>query len=119
PPAPATVPIAPPTAPAPASPAAPPPVTTPPATVATPAGPVAAAAPSAAAAPRALLPAGPRRVLNASLPQIHRKVAVVIGVDNYDDPTIPKLANAVSDAVAIGKVLESQMGYETVVLENA
>ena len=114
-PAPATVAIAPQTAPAPASPAA-----TPPAPVATPAAPVAAAAPSAGTAtPRALLLAGPRRVLNASLPQIHRKVALVIGVDRYDDPTIPKLANAVGDALAIGKVLESQMGYETVVLENA
>ena len=58
-------------------------------------------------------------MLNASLPQIQRKVALVIGVDRYDDPTIPKLANAVGDARAIGKVLESQMGYETVVLENA
>jgi uncharacterized caspase-like protein len=46
-------------------------------------------------------------------------VALVIGVDRYDDPTIPALANAVGDARAIGKVLESQLGYETVVLENA
>jgi uncharacterized caspase-like protein len=58
-------------------------------------------------------------VLNASLPQIHRKVAVVIGIDRYRDPTIPPLDGAVGDALAIGKVLESQMGYETVVLENA
>ena len=43
----------------------------------------------------------------------------MIGVDRYDDPTIPALANAVGDARAIGKVLESQMGYETIVLENA
>jgi len=91
-----------------------------PAPSATPAAPVAAAAPPVAApTPSAPLLAGPRRVLNASLPQIHRKVALVIGVDRYDDPTIPALANAVGDARAIGKVLESQMGYETIVLENA
>jgi hypothetical protein len=66
-----------------------------------------------------LLAGNARRVINASLPQIQRKVAVVIGVDRYDDPTIPALANAVGDARAIGKVLESQLGYETVVLENA
>ena len=87
---------------------------------ATPAVPAAAAPVIAAATPSApLLAGGARRVRNASLPQINRKVALVIGVDQYDDPTIPKLANAVGDAHAIGKVLESQMGYETVVLENA
>jgi uncharacterized caspase-like protein len=66
-----------------------------------------------------LLNANARRVINASLPQIQRKVALVIGIDRYDDPSIPALANAVGDARAIGKVLESQLGYETVVLENA
>lgn len=87
---------------------------------AAPAATAAAAPVVAAATPSApLLAGGARRVRNASLPQINRKVAVVIGVDEYQDPTIPKLANAVSDAHAIGKVLESQMGYETVVLENA
>jgi uncharacterized caspase-like protein len=65
-----------------------------------------------------LLAGSARRVLNASQPQIQRKVALVIGVDRYADPAIPQLANAVGDARAIGKVLESQMGYETVVLEN-
>ena len=83
---------------APAAPAAPAPVTNPPAT---------------------LLASSARRVLNASLPQIHRKLALVIGIDRYEDPSIPQLANAVGDARAIGKVLESHMGYETVVLENA
>jgi uncharacterized caspase-like protein len=97
----------------------------PPVSVATPAA--ATAAPVAAASPvvAAAMPSGPmhagapRRVVNASLPQIQRKVAVVIGVDRYEDGTIPTLANAVGDARAIGKVFESQMGYETVVLENA
>src|SRR6185295_5678998 len=94
-------------APAPASPVA-----------ARPAPVTAAAPPVAAVAPAASLLASPRRVLSASLPQIQRKVALVIGVDRYSDPTIPALTNAVSDALALSKVLESQMGYETVVLEN-
>jgi uncharacterized caspase-like protein len=113
-PAPASVAIAPAAA-APAAPAtAPAPATTPAAPVALPA-PVVAAAPP----PAPLLASSARRVRNASLPQIHRKVALVIGIDRYEDPTIPTLGNAVGDARAIGKVLESQMGYETVVLENA
>jgi hypothetical protein len=107
---------------APATPAAATPTAaTPPALAVTPAAPAAAAATvvAAAAPPAPLLASSARRVLNASLPQIQRKVALVIGVDRYQDPAIPKLANAVGDARAIGKVLESQMGYETIVLENA
>jgi hypothetical protein len=80
----------------------------------TPARAVAAAAPAAP-----LLSGTARRVRSASLPQIERKVALVIGVDRYADQSIPQLANAVGDARAISKVLESQMGYETIVLENA
>ncbi|MFY7950228.1 MAG: caspase family protein, partial [Gemmatimonas sp.] len=60
-----------------------------------------------------------RRVRSAALPQIERKVALVIGVDRYNDPAIPTLANAVRDARAIGRIFESDLGYETVVLENA
>jgi hypothetical protein len=60
-----------------------------------------------------------RRVLSASLPQIERKVALVIGVDRYDDASIPTLSNAVRDARAVAKVFESQLGYETVVIDNA
>jgi hypothetical protein len=59
-----------------------------------------------------------RRVVVAALPQIERKVALVIGVDTYKDPSIPTLSNSVKDARAFGKLLESQLGYETVVLEN-
>ena len=55
----------------------------------------------------------------ASLPQIERKIAVVIGIDRYTDTSIPQLDNAVGDARAIGKLLESSLGYETLVLENA
>ena len=61
---------------------------------------------------------GKRRVEAAALPQISRKVALLIGVDDYRDPGIPKLANAVKDADAVARLLESQLGYETVVLRN-
>ena len=60
-----------------------------------------------------------RRVRTAALPQIERKVAVVIGINRYTDRRMPQLENAVGDARAIGKILEDQLGYETVVLENA
>ena len=97
-----------------AAPAAPgampaPPVATPPSSPAT------AAATPAAAAP---LPER-RRVLNAALPQIERKVALVIGVDRYADTSIPSLNNAVRDAQAVGQLFDNDLGYETQVLENA
>ncbi|MDY0745959.1 YDG domain-containing protein [Paucibacter sp. R3-3] len=60
-----------------------------------------------------------RHVKQASLPQIERKVAVIIGVDKYEDKEIPQLDNAVSDAEAVGKLFESKLGYETVVIPNA
>ena len=76
----------------------------------------------AEAAPAALqvikLPAR-RRVKEAALPQIERKVAVVIGVDAYQDKSIPSLGNAVNDAEAVGRLFEDKLGYETVVIPNA
>ncbi|MEO8279918.1 MAG: YDG domain-containing protein, partial [Ideonella sp.] len=60
-----------------------------------------------------------RRVRSAALPQIARKIAVVIGINRYADRRMPQLENAVGDAQAIGKVLEDRLGYETVILENA
>jgi hypothetical protein len=59
------------------------------------------------------------RVKTAALPQIERKIALVVGVDRYADPTIPSLDNAVRDAKAVAKLFESQLGYESIVLENA
>lgn len=53
------------------------------------------------------------------LPQIQRKIAVVIGVNNYADPAIPSLETALPDAQAIGKQLNEQFGYETRVVANA
>jgi filamentous hemagglutinin family protein len=60
-----------------------------------------------------------RGVKTATLPQIQRKIALVIGIDQYADARIPRLANAANDARAVAASLESNLGYETVVLENA
>jgi uncharacterized caspase-like protein len=60
-----------------------------------------------------------RMIVSAALPQIERKVAVVIGVDQYDDERIPRLDNAVRDAQAVGGLFESSLGYETLVIPNA
>ena len=54
-----------------------------------------------------------------SLPQIERKIALVVGVSRYADTSIPLLGNAVSDAQAVAKVFETRLGYEPVVIENA
>jgi hypothetical protein len=60
-----------------------------------------------------------QKVKAASLPQIQRKFAVLIGIDKYDDRRIPQLDNAVRDAKSVADVLQTQMGYEAIVLENA
>nr|WP_316643687.1 YDG domain-containing protein [uncultured Roseateles sp.] len=60
-----------------------------------------------------------RKVKTASLPQIERKVAVVIGIDNYQDKSIPQLGNAVKDAQSVGSLFDGALGYETVVIPNA
>lgn len=110
-------------APAPASPA-PAPVAAAPAAVPAPAPAPAAAA--QAVPPLAAMPADlsvklpPRRpVALATLPQIQRKIAVVIGIDQYRDSRIPKLSNAVADARAVAAEFSQRLGYETLVLENA
>ena len=59
-----------------------------------------------------------RSVKAATLPQIQRKIAVLIGIDDYRDARIPRLGNAVKDAQAVADSLETHLGYETVVLEN-
>ncbi len=82
----------------------------------TPAPSAAAAAPVPPPAPRFL---SKRRVQTASLPQIERKVALLIGVNRYADASIPPLANAVGDAQALGRLFESKLGYETLLVEDA
>ncbi len=69
--------------------------------------------------PRQISLPGRRHVRQAALPQIERRVAVIIGVDEYQDKSIPQLGNAVKDAQAVGKLFETNLGYETVVIPNA
>lgn len=98
---------------------------------ATPAAPAASPAPAAAPAPAPAVAAatpplrpppplfaGRATVRSAALPQIQRKVAVLIGADRYQDARIPQLDNAVGDARAVARLLESALGYETVLVEN-
>jgi uncharacterized caspase-like protein len=49
--------------------------------------------------------------------QIGKSWAVVIGIDNYQDPKIPRLKYAVADARAIGKELERR-GYQVTLMLN-
>jgi hypothetical protein len=107
-----------PTAAPPSAPAAAPAAATPPA--------AATAATRVAAAPRPPRPPQPivdlparRGVKTASLPQIQRKIALLIGIDRYSDARVPQLGNAVNDVRAVAAALETHLGYETVVLENA
>ncbi|MDP2809585.1 MAG: filamentous hemagglutinin N-terminal domain-containing protein, partial [Rhodocyclaceae bacterium] len=64
------------------------------------------------------LPTPPTPVVSF-LPQIQRKVAVVIGIDKYADPSVPPLESAVKDAQAIGGLLQEKFGYEVKVIPNA
>lgn len=55
----------------------------------------------------------------ARLPQIERKFTVLFGIDQYTDPTIPPLDNAISDAEVVGKLFADKLGYEVRVARNA
>jgi hypothetical protein len=55
----------------------------------------------------------------AFLPQIERKVAVMIGVNEYADPDVPSLDTALPDAQAVGSQLQQQFGYTVKTLPNA
>jgi hypothetical protein len=52
-------------------------------------------------------------------PRAARRLAVLFGLDRYQDKRIPQLVNAVSDANAVGEVLTQHLGYETRVVRNA
>jgi filamentous hemagglutinin family protein len=54
----------------------------------------------------------------ALLPQIERKIAVLIGINEYTDSIIPPLQNAVPDAEAVSQFFGKQLGYEVRVLRN-
>ncbi len=74
-----------------------------------------------AAQPTTVAPALPaaRPVRSASIPQIQRKIAVLVGIDNYVDERIPALENARRDADAVARILENRLGYETIVVRDA
>ena len=58
------------------------------------------------------------RPKTASVPQIERKIAVLFGVNDYQDKTIPRLENAISDVDTIGRLFADKLGYEVQVLHN-
>jgi filamentous hemagglutinin family protein len=82
----------------------------------------AAAAAAATAAPGTVAPPRParvqRRVVQAALPVIERKLALLIGVNDYADKAVPQLEGAVRDSRAVRERLEQRLGYETTVLES-
>ncbi len=59
-----------------------------------------------------------RRVIQAAVPSIERKLAVLIGINQYVDKRIPTLSGSIPDARAIRQLLESRLGYETVIVED-
>ncbi|BDI04857.1 YDG domain-containing protein [Sphaerotilus microaerophilus] len=77
-------------------------------------------APGSATAALPRPPTTGRPVLrNAALPQIQRKIAVVIGIDQYADTRIPSLDGARHDADAVANLFSSRLGYETVLIPDA
>ncbi|MFN9044142.1 MAG: YDG domain-containing protein [Betaproteobacteria bacterium] len=80
---------------------------------------VQAAAQSSAQATGQVQPVGRVRVIEAALPVIERKFALVIGINKYRDRRIPELLSAVNDAQGVGRSLEQRFGYETEVLPDA
>lgn len=54
----------------------------------------------------------------AQLPKIERKIALLIGIDDYANQNIPPLENAIKDVDAVAKQLSDRMGYETRVVRN-
>ena len=66
-------------------------------------------------------PSGPRALpvpKVAYLPGIERKVALLIGVSDYEG-SIPKLSSPVKDIQDIGRIYKDQLGYEVRMLPNA
>lgn len=70
------------------------------------------------AAASAAAPAAGARARHASLPQIERKIAVLVGINDYGDKDIPQLENAIPDADGVGRVFAEKLGYEVRVAKN-
>ena len=60
-----------------------------------------------------------RKVKQAAVPAIERKVALLIGINDYVDRRIPFLMGAIPDARAGRTLLEDRLGYETILVENS
>lgn len=61
---------------------------------------------------------GQRKVLSAAVPQIERKIALLVGINQYADKRIPGLSGAVRDAQAVRDLLADTLGYDTVLVED-
>ncbi|WP_306392220.1 YDG domain-containing protein [Telluria beijingensis] len=77
-----------------------------------------AARDQAASVANAAAPAAGARARHASLPQIERKIAVLVGINSYGDKDIPQLENAIPDADGVGRVFAEKLGYEVRVAKN-
>ena len=60
-----------------------------------------------------------RKIKQAALPNIERKLALLIGINKYSDKRVPELTGSVLDARAVSAMLETRLGYETTVVEDA
>ena len=56
--------------------------------------------------------------LNAHVPQIAHKRALVIGLNKYADKRIPQLVSAIPDARSMRDALSDKLGYDVTLLEN-
>jgi hypothetical protein len=72
-----------------------------------------------AGSPALALPPVTQKPTVSFLPQIQRKVAIMIGVNEYSDQNIPSLDTALPDAQAVGEQLQDQFGYVVKTLPNA
>ncbi len=61
---------------------------------------------------------GSARAATAHVPQIQRKIAVLFGINDYADKTIPPLENAVPDVDAVSTLFADKLGYEVRVVRN-
>ncbi|MDD5176424.1 MAG: caspase family protein [Sterolibacterium sp.] len=77
------------------------------------------AKPAVAAQVVALSSMAPPLPVVSFLPQIERKVAVLIGINQYQSASIPKLDSAVPDAEAVARLLQDKMGYQVHVVRDA
>jgi len=53
-----------------------------------------------------------RQPKSAFVPQIRRKIAVVIGINDYQDQDVPDLQSPLRDIEAIGNEMQQKLGYE-------